>query len=135
MTRPLLVQLVDPRADRLVHGVGFALAAAAVGRPVVIAFFMGALDVLVRGGLLDLPLDGLPADVASRLADGLERHPPQLSRLLVEGRALGVRVYACSGSVELLGLTPAEVLPHVDDVVGLPTILRRAGEDAVMMVV
>lgn len=135
MPRPLLVQLLDPRTDRLHHGVSLALTGAAMGRPTVIALFQGALLAVVTG-LAEAPrLDGLPADVAARLLEGHERFPTSVARLLADARRLGVRVYACSGSVELAGLEVADVLAHVDDVLGLTTILRRAGDDADIVVV
>ena len=133
-SRPILVQLVDARHDRLYQGVSFAVTAAASGRDVVVAFFLGALDALVSGRLEEPRFDGLEPALAERLAEGFERHPASIAQLLRDGREFGVRVYACSGSVELLGLEVRDVLEHVDDVVGLVTILRKAGDDASILV-
>lgn len=135
MTRHLLIQLLDPRTDRLHHGLALAATAAAMGRPTTVVLFQGALWALVTGQA-DVPcLDGLPDEVAAALTAGHERHPAPPSRLLQDARSFGVRVYACSGSVELAGLEVADVLRIVDDVLGLPTILRRAGDDAEIVVV
>lgn len=135
MARALLVQLLDPRTDRLHHGVSLALTAAAMGRPTTVALFQGALLALVSGRA-DAPcLDGLEPALAAALTEGHERHPTSPGGLLRDARKLGVRVYACSGSVELAGLEVEETLQHVDDVLGLTTLLRRAGEDADIVVV
>ncbi|GMV40147.1 MAG: hypothetical protein AMXMBFR64_18630 [Myxococcales bacterium] len=135
MARSLVIQLLDPRTDRLHHGLALAATAAAMGRPTTIVLFQGALWALVTGRADQPALEGLGVEVAAALTVGHERHPAPPTRLLRDARGLGARVYACSGSVELAGLALADVLAVVDDVLGLPTILRRAGDDADLVVV
>jgi peroxiredoxin family protein len=104
----------------LMHqGLSAAAAAAALGDPVELYFFWHALGRLVEG-----PLD---APAHEETADRLEaRGVPSLAELLKAVRGSGqARVLACSGSLAALGLTPADVEPHVDELVGWAGIVQR----------
>lgn len=50
--------------------------------------------------------------------------------MLEETRPLGLKIFACSGSVELLDLSREAVLQTVDDIIGLPALFRKAGPHA-----
>ena len=97
-----------------------ALAAVSMGRKVELFFFWFALERLAKGKLDEL-------DLRHDVADAIERRqvptPAELSKQL---RASGLSTYfACSGSVAALGLLPTDVEPHVDALIGWPSILQR----------
>jgi peroxiredoxin family protein len=96
--------------------VSTALTAAALGEAVHVALFDEALRAFVAGSFDE----GAPAE-ASTIGD-------PLSVSLGEGRAaLGIRVVACETAVRLAGLEPAQVVPPLDALVGMPALWRLAG--------
>ncbi len=108
--------------DRLHQGAAIAAAAAAAERPVECFFFWGALKQLVAGGLAQPAFPGAP-ELAHRFE---ARGFPTAASLLVSAREGGrCRVFACTASMELLGLRPPEVEPHVDSLLGWQGILAR----------
>jgi len=100
---------------------------ASAGRPVDIALFFAALHCWVRNGWDTIdptpPLD--PARVERQAL-------PTLSSFLEPGRKDGlVRLYACSASVRLLGLDPAETQDRVEAILGWQSfsrMIRRASQ-------
>lgn len=48
-------------------------------------------------------------------------------------KELGVKFYACSNTVELMGLKREQLLEEVDDIVGATTFLEMASEDAIVL--
>jgi peroxiredoxin family protein len=108
--------------DRIHQGAAIAAAAAAGARPVEVFFFWWALRRLVDGGLGTPELPGEP-DLAHRFET---RGYPTAEALLTAARATGVcRVFACSASMEMLGLRPPQLEPLVDSILGWSGILDR----------
>ncbi len=108
--------------DRVHQGVAIAAAAASGGRPVELFFFWWALQRLVNGGL-SRPEFAQDPDLAHRF----ETHGyPTATALLAAARETGrCRVFACSASMEMLGLRPPQLEPLVDTIVGWSAILAR----------
>ncbi|MBL9039282.1 MAG: hypothetical protein JNG84_12260 [Archangium sp.] len=103
------------------QAVSVAAAAAAIGRPVQLYFFWWALERLVRGelGEPDLARDDINATME-------RRGVPTIRDLLDAAKQSGhARLYACSGSLASLGLTPPDVEGRVDELIGWTTILQR----------
>jgi len=123
--RPLFVLAQGGGWERRFSATSLAAAAAAAGQPVDLAFFFAALDAWVGGRWDDAPpaAAAAPGGVcAERLA---ELALPPLSSFLDDGRAAGrIRLYACSASMQLLGLEPAAVQAKVDAIVGWSTFHR-----------
>lgn len=96
-----------------------SLAAAALseGRDVDLVLFHGALGRFLGDSLDDTPQESYRAAIDS----GRVR---PVSEVLARAREDGLRVFACSASVALLGLEPAQVAAQVDETIGWPTILR-----------
>jgi peroxiredoxin family protein len=109
--------------DRVHQGLSIAVSAAAAGRETDVFFFWWALDRLVRDDL-DAPDFGPGREeLAEEFA---ERGFPTIRQLLEAAKESGkVRLFACSGSLAILGKTAQAVQGKVDDLVGWATILDR----------
>jgi peroxiredoxin family protein len=114
--------------DRLHQGAAIAAAGVAAQRPVEVYFFWWALERLATGQL------GHPSfshACQGPRAEGLahrfeERAFPTAATLLESARRSGTcRVFACSASMEMLGLKPTVLEPLVDSILGWSAILAR----------
>ncbi len=102
-------------------GLSIAAAATAQGRQVELYFFWWALERLVKE-TLDEP-DTSRDDVNTTME---LRGVPTLRQLRDITRDSGrAKFFACSGSLQSLGLTSQQVEPHVDALIGLSAILKR----------
>ena len=106
--------------DAVHQGLSIAASATSLGQEAELYFFWWALERLVKG-----PLDA--PDLREDVADEMERRGvPTLRQLLEVVRDSGkAKLFACSGSMASMGLTPAQVEGKVDQVVGWTTILQR----------
>ncbi len=108
--------------DRLHQGLSIAAAAAAAGRSVLILFFWWALDRLAANRLEPSSADfeRWPKEVASRVEEGKF---PTAAALLDAARKGGAQVYACTGSLAILGHRPDALEGKVDAFLGWASIL------------
>ncbi|MFO0596341.1 MAG: hypothetical protein U0228_13580 [Myxococcaceae bacterium] len=107
--------------DAVHQGLSIAASAVSTGREVELFFFWWALERLVRGPLdvPDLERDDVNATMELR---GV----PTCRQLLDVVRDSGhARLFACTGSMASLGLTPPDVEPKVDALIGWTAILQR----------
>lgn len=108
--------------DRVQQGLSIAVAAASAGREADVFFFWWALDRLIRDDL-DAPSFPGHEDLEEEF---VERGFPTIRQLIEAARESGkVRLFACSGSLAILGKTAQAVQGKVDDLVGWATILDR----------
>ncbi|HZA14189.1 MAG TPA: hypothetical protein VE618_06825 [Myxococcaceae bacterium] len=115
------VFLHDGRYDRVHQGLSIAASAVAVGRRADVFFFWWALERLAADRL-DEPDFGAGNEAIADRFEALRM--PTLRQLLAHLRESGLcTLYACSGSLNLLGATPASVEAKVDQIVGWTTIL------------
>jgi len=56
-----------------------------------------------------------------------------IREMIRECKELGVKFYACSNTVELMGLKREQLIDEVDDIVGATTFLEMASEDAIVL--
>jgi predicted peroxiredoxin len=120
MTAPLVVFLRGADWEARWIATGAALSAAALGHPVTLALFGGALRAFVEGRFDE----GAPPAAASIGAAGLRD-------ALSEARsALGLRVVACETAARLAGLDPARCAPPLDALVPLTDLVRIAAAGA-----
>ncbi len=106
--------------DRVHQALSIAAAAATSGRPVDVFFFWWALDRLARGDLESPDFGVGRKDLTERFVD--EKFPTA-GQLLTAARAGGARVFACTGSMAILGHKPSAFEGKVDGVVGWSAIL------------
>lgn len=119
---PVCVFLHRGEYDAVHQGVSTAAAAVAMGRKVELYFFWFALERLVRGQLDEPDLEGRD-DVNATME---LRQVPTIRQLLDVVRDSGLAtIFACTGSMASLGLTPPDVEPKVDSLIGWTSILAR----------
>ena len=140
--KPTLVMFLHShRYDRLLQAMSLVLTASSMGWHCNLFLFYGALASCVEGTWDEVNLASGVADEAHGLgslpkwAAKLQTHFERsgnlsLYEMLKKARAEsgGVRVCACSASCKSLGLDPTSVRQMVDEIVGLPTMLRVAEE-------
>jgi len=107
--------------DRIHQGLSIAAAAVASGRPALILFFWWALDRLAGNRLEpdDSDFGKWPA-IAERMSEGSF---PSAAALLKSARDGGAKVFACTGSLAILGHRPDALENKVDGFLGWAAIL------------
>ena len=107
--------------DAVHQGLSIAAAATAMGRTVELYFFWWALERLVRGNLDEPDLERDDVNATMEL-----RGVPTLRNLLDVVRDSGhATLFACTGSMAAIGLTPPEVEAKVHTLIGWTAILQR----------
>lgn len=121
MAGPVCIFLHRGEYDAVHQGLSIAATATAMGRKVELYFFWWALERLVRGNLDEPDLERDDVNATMEL-----RGVPTLRQLLDVIRDSGhATVFACSGSMVSIGLTPPDVEPKVDMLIGWTAILQR----------
>ncbi|MBE2251513.1 MAG: hypothetical protein IAE78_18370 [Myxococcus sp.] len=119
---PVCVFLHRGEYDAVHQGLSVAAAAVAMGRKVELYFFWFALERLVRDTLDEPDLEGRD-DINATME---LRQVPTCRQLLGVVRDSGLaKIFACTGSMASLGLTPPDVEPKVDSLIGWTSILGR----------
>ncbi len=107
---PVCIFLHRGEYDAVHQGLSIAASAVAMGRKVELYFFWWALERLVRGNLDEPDLERDDVNATMEL-----RGVPTLRQLLDVVRDSGhATLFACSGSMASIGLTPPDVEPKVD---------------------
>lgn len=140
MSKPLVIYLHSDSYDRVYQAVNMLITAASTGRSCYLFLFYHALGAYMAGAWDDLEVSPSaapgPAPWQQSLARSFElaNLPPLYELLEQAGKADGdLNVYACSNSVQFLGLDPADVRNRVDEIVGLATMLEiSANADQVL---
>ncbi len=133
MKSGLAIFLHSQSYDRVYQAVSMVLSASSLGWPSHLFLFYQALSSYIDGAWDDIRIgDGL-RDSATGLDAKLEKgfeaaNLPSLYEMLEKAREEegGLRIYACSSSVRVTGADPAVVREHVDDIVGLTSMLKIA---------
>jgi peroxiredoxin family protein len=134
MKTSLVIFLHSDTYDRIHQAVSLTLAASSMGWSCHLFLFYQALASYMentwdrsslakgeRGETVTAP------PWAGKIEEEFESaNLPSLCDMLekARGEAGGLRTYACSSSVRILGLNIEDVRRKVDDIVGLPTMLR-----------
>ena len=114
--------------DKLYQAIMLAVTAASMGHTVHIFLFFWALRKFVNDKLDEITF---PADLheeEKRLLEAVPRGSSNmLKEILQEVAKMGnLKIYACSGAVKLMELDEELVKSRVDDIIGLPTMLKMA---------
>ncbi len=137
MDQPLNLVVFSGTDDKLQAAAVLAAGAAALGRPVNVFLQYWALDAF-RADRIQLDHGLSPeAGEAGRVAVDRLRRAGQASwaDTLRQVKELGgVDIEACSLSMDLLGLEPADLDPLVDGVEGVTAFYLNAGEGPVVFI-
>jgi peroxiredoxin family protein len=118
MASPLVIFLSSDSWEARYQATTLALTAAAMGDPVHLALFFGALRAWVEGRFDE----GAPPHAAAARV-------PSLRQSLEEGRQhLSLRVVACDTAVRLAALAPEAIARQLDGIAALPDLWRLAGQ-------
>jgi len=121
MAGPVGLFLHRGEYDAVHQGLSIAASATALGRKVELYFFWWALERLVRGKLDEPDLERDDVNATMEL-----RGVPTIRQLLDVVRDSGhATLFACTGSMTAIGLTPPDVEPKVDMLIGWTAILQR----------
>lgn len=148
--KPLCILVLSGDMEKGLAAMNLSLAAAAGGAPVTLFFSFWGLNFLkrpgakARGAILQRMMGWMNGDSATsqrlgrfhlggvgRWAMGRlmrAKQMPSFLNSLALAKPLGVRVVACSTSLEVMGLTREELIPEVDAVEGAAAFLQVAGE-------
>jgi peroxiredoxin family protein len=129
MKSGLAIFLHSHSYDRVYQAVSMVLSASSLGWPSHLFLFYQALASYIDGTWDDIRIGAGPGDSATGLEKGFEAaNLPSLYEMLEKAREEegGLRIYACSASVRVTGADLAVVREHVDDIVGLTSMLKIA---------
>jgi peroxiredoxin family protein len=137
MKPSLAVFLHSDRYDRLYQAASLLLTASSMGWTCHLFLFFGALASYMAGTWDDVHVGGdsasggAPAPWAAEIQRGFDSgNFPSLYSMIEKARAEsgGLSVLACSTSCKVLDLDIEDVRTRVDEIVGLHTMVRIAGE-------
>ncbi len=99
-----------------------------MGNKVYIFLFFWALEKFVNDKIDEIELPAGSQDEHKRLLEAIPQGSSNMLReLLDEVSKMGnLKIYACSGAVKLMELDEELVKTKVNDIIGLPTMLKMA---------
>ncbi|MBH0199896.1 MAG: hypothetical protein HP497_10845 [Nitrospira sp.] len=116
--------------DKLHQVATIGMTAAAMGKDVIVVLLFWTIKKLAEGkiDLLDFPPEyaGSAEEVARLLKD---KNVPKISEMFQDAKHVGkFRLIACSAGLEYMGVEGEAVESRVDEVMGLPAILKLTEE-------
>ena len=124
----LNILLVSGDRDRALTALNLAAAALALGRPTALFLTWEAVARFAANTLDEAPL---PAFVAAPATAALAGQPG-IAASLETLRGRGLRLYACAGTLQMLGIDAAALAPRVDAVAGAASFLAEAAEGQIV---
>ncbi|MDG6939633.1 MAG: DsrE/DsrF/DrsH-like family protein [Nitrososphaerota archaeon] len=117
-------------ADALYPALILATTASAQGMPVHIYFTFGGMKLLTRGSAGGIKPSADLGLSQEQLAGLLQKGGmPSLPDMLKAARESGVKIHACSPTMNLFGMTEKDLADGVcDDVIGAATFLQLASD-------
>jgi len=116
--------------DKLHQVATLGLTAAAMGKDVIVVLLFWTIKKLAEGKIdvIDFPPEyALSADEVTRLLQ--EKKVPKISEMFQEAKVVGkFRLIACSAGLEYMGVDSDSVEKNVDEVMGLPAIIRLTAD-------
>lgn len=124
--QPLVIFAHSDGFDKLYQVTSIALTAAVSGRPVAVVLFFWALRAVVRGEMDEMVFAAASPSAAEAAREKVSTsNNPNPSEMLSMARESGrLKLFACSASMQYVGLELEETKRAVDEVVGMSTILR-----------
>ncbi|CUQ66613.1 hypothetical protein [Candidatus Nitrospira inopinata] len=116
--------------DKLHQTATLGLTAAAMGKDVIVVLLFWTIKKLAEGKMdqLDFPPEyAASADEVARLLK--EKKVPTISEMFQDAKRVGkFRLIACSAGLEYMGVDSGAVEQQVDEILGLPAILKLTEE-------
>jgi peroxiredoxin family protein len=116
--------------DKLHQVATLGLTAAAMGKEVIVVLLFWTIKKLAEGkvDVIDFPPENaLSAEEVTRLLK--EKKVPTISEMFQEAKLVGkFRLIACSAGLEYMGVDSQAVEKNVDEVMGLPAIIRLTAD-------
>ena len=116
--------------DKLHQVATIGMTAAAMGKDVIVVLLFWTIKKIAEGKIdqLDFPPEYAgSADEVARLLK--EKKVPKISEMFQDAKQVGkFRLIACSAGLEYMGVDSQSVEQSVDDVLGLPAILKLTEE-------
>ncbi len=121
--------------DRLYHSFSIALAALALGREVKFFITYWALEYMKKKEPATFNLDQEGQAHISILECNIRKgHLHKISELISEARLMGVKLYACTGSMGMLNISRDELIDDVDMSMGITTFLTEVSGDQLIFI-
>ncbi|MDX2253386.1 MAG: hypothetical protein NW202_13955 [Nitrospira sp.] len=116
--------------DKLHQVATIGMTAAAMGKDVIVVLLFWTIKKLAEGKIdqVDFPPEyaGSAEEVARLLKD---KNVPKISEMFQDAKHVGkFRLIACSAGLEYMGVESQAVETRVDEVMGLPAILKLTEE-------
>ncbi|HEY6974573.1 MAG TPA: hypothetical protein VI359_09740 [Nitrospiraceae bacterium] len=116
--------------DKLHQVATLGLTAAAMGKEVIVVLLFWTIKKLAEGkvDVIDFPPEyARSAEEVTRLLK--EKKVPKISEMFQEAKLVGkFRLIACSAGLEYMGVDSQAVEKNVDEVMGLPAIIRLTAD-------
>jgi len=116
--------------DKLHQVATLGLTAAAMGKEVIVVLLFWTIKKLAEGkvDVIDFPPENAQsAEEVTRLLK--EKKVPTISEMFQEAKLVGkFRLIACSAGLEYMGVDSQAVEMNVDEVMGLPAIIRLTAD-------
>jgi peroxiredoxin family protein len=114
--------------DRIYHGLSLARVALALDREVILFFTHWALEYLRKGKPPLFKLDEEGETYRVKLEENIKKkHLHEISELIIQTKAMGAKLYACTRSMSLLNISGDELIKEVDMSVEIVTFLTNTG--------
>ncbi len=116
--------------DKLHQVATLGMTAAAMGKDVIIVLLFWTIKKLAEGRIDEVDFPPEYASAAGEVTRLLkEKNVPKISEMLQDAKHVGtVRLIACSAGLEYMGVDSMAVEKNVDEVMGLPAILKLTAE-------
>lgn len=116
--------------DKLHQVATLGMTAAAMGKDVIIVLLFWTIKKLAEGRIDEVDFPPEYASAAGEVTRLLkEKKVPKISEMLQDAKHVGtVRLIACSAGLEYMGVDSMAVEKNVDEVMGLPAILKLTAE-------
>jgi len=113
---------------------GAALGALSTVLGVVTDMLTGVALGAVMGIILGIVVGVVPTLMTSMVTSMMKGKMqkikmPSIPEMVAMAKGMGVKLYACSPTMQLQGITKEDLIPEVDDIIGAATYLEMASEE------
>ena len=127
--RSLILVVSKGGADMAYPSLILATTARALGMDAHIYFTFWGMQLLTAEGRKHA-MDVFPAPLQEKVAAKF----PSIEQFMQQAKAAGVRIHACSPTMDMFGLTKENLVGEVDDIIGASTYLELASRpDAITL--